>query len=150
MNAARVHFEPEKVCEYFLGILQRPHPSATQRNVTANEDPVRQYVAEEARKIPGVEVVFYRPGAVKPGERVIVLRRPGTTWFGTLISSDGIHPTGSGAGFSTTSDPYTPGGDPTTYRTGDAASNVGYLLRTWLTVQKLKEVKQYVIDGATP
>jgi len=81
----------------------------------------------------------------------IVLRRPGTTWFGTLISaSDGIHPTGSGNGFSPTSDPYTPGGDPAANRTGDAALNVGYLLRSWLTVQKLKEVKQYVIDGATP
>jgi hypothetical protein len=80
----------------------------------------------------------------------ILLRRPGTTWFGTLISSDGVHPTGSGAGFSPGSNPYTPGGDPATHRTGDAPSNVGYLLRSWLTIQKLKEVKQYVIDGIDP
>jgi hypothetical protein len=80
----------------------------------------------------------------------ILLRRPGTTWFGTLISSDGVHPTGSGGGFSSSSNPYAPGGDPGTHTTGEAASNVGYLLRSWLTIQKLKEVKQHVIDGATP
>ena len=34
--------------------------------------------------------------------------------------------------------------------TGDALSNVGYLLRSWLTVQKLKEVKAFVVDGVNP
>jgi dipeptidase D len=77
MAAAPVQFEPKTVCEYFMGILQRPHPSATQRDVTANEDPVRRYVVEQARNIPGVEVAFYKPDAKKPGDRVIVLRRPG-------------------------------------------------------------------------
>lgn len=77
----------------------------------------------------------------------IVLRRPGTTWLGTLISSDGVHPTWEGAGFAPDSDPYLPGGDPATHLTGEAAANVGYLLRSWLVVQKLKEVKQYVIDA---
>jgi hypothetical protein len=80
----------------------------------------------------------------------ILLRRPGNAWFGTLISGDGLHPTASGGGFTTLSDPYLPGGDAATSTTGDAASNVGYLLRSWLTVQKLKEVKQYVIDGVVP
>ncbi len=80
----------------------------------------------------------------------IVLRRPGTTWMGTLISTDGVHPTASGAGFTITSDPYASGGDPATHTTGAALANVGYLLRSWLTVQKLKEVKRYVIDGINP
>jgi hypothetical protein len=77
----------------------------------------------------------------------IVLRRPDTTWIGTLVATGSVEPTASAAGFSATSDPYLPGGDPATGTTGDAASNVGYLLRSWLTVQKLKEVKRYVIDG---
>ena len=77
----------------------------------------------------------------------IVLRRPGTTWLGTLISTDGVHPTHEGAGFGPDSDPYLPGGDPATHLTGEAAANVGYLLRSWLVVQKLKEVKQHVVDA---
>jgi len=80
----------------------------------------------------------------------ILLRRPGTTWINTLISNDGVHPTGSGGGYSSDSNPYQPGGDPATHTTGDALLNVGYLVRSWLTVQKLKEVKQYVIDGINP
>ena len=77
----------------------------------------------------------------------ILLRRPGTSWMGTLISSDGVHPTAEGGGFSAGSDPYLPGGDPSSHMTGEAAANVGYLLRTWLVVQKLKEMKQHVIDA---
>jgi hypothetical protein len=80
----------------------------------------------------------------------ILLRQPGTAWVNTLISSDGVHPTGSGAGYGVSSDPYTPGGDPWTQTTGDAAANVGYLLRSWLTVQKLKEVKLHIVDGIDP
>ena len=72
----------------------------------------------------------------------VLLRRPGTTWFGTLISTDGVHPTGDNGGYTVNSNPYLPGGDPATQTTGDALLNVGYLLRTWLTVQKLAEVKQ--------
>jgi len=29
-------------------------------------------------------------------------------------------------------------------------ADVGYLLRGWLVVQKLLEVKQYVVDGINP
>ena len=67
-----------------------------------------------------------------------------------MISTDGVHPTASGAGYTTTSNPYVAGGDPATHTTGAALDNVGYLLRSWLTVQKLKEVKRYVIDGIDP
>jgi hypothetical protein len=76
----------------------------------------------------------------------ILARRPGTSWQGTLISSDGIHPNATGSA----NDPYTPGGDPSVHRTGDNAMNDGYLLRSWLTIQKLKEVKSYVADGNDP
>lgn len=76
----------------------------------------------------------------------VILRRPGGSWYTTLISPDGVHPTAVAPGFDSASDPYLPGGDPAVHTTGDAALNVGYLLRSWLTVQKLKEVKSEVID----
>ena len=68
----------------------------------------------------------------------ITRRRAGTTWQNTLIGSDGVHPTASGGGYTTTSSPYT--------SSGAALSNVGYLLRCWLTVQKIAEVKTKVLD----
>lgn len=76
----------------------------------------------------------------------ILARRPGLTWQDTLISGDGIHPTGGAAA----ADPYTPGGNPATHQTGTNATNDGYLLRGWLSAQKLKEVKLYVADGVNP
>jgi hypothetical protein len=80
----------------------------------------------------------------------ILLRGPGTTWLGTLIATDGLHPTATGAGFSSDSNPYSSGGDSATHTTGAALDNVGYLLRSWITIQKLKEVKRHVIDGVNP
>lgn len=80
----------------------------------------------------------------------ILARRPGTSWNGTLLNLDDVHPTASGAGYSSSSDPYTPGGNPASHTTGDACLNAGYLLRSWLAVQKLKEVKLYVADGVDP
>jgi hypothetical protein len=38
------------------------------------------------------------------------------------------------------------GGDPSHHLTGPAADHVGYLLRSWLTVQKMKEVR-YAISA---
>ena len=73
----------------------------------------------------------------------ILSRRSGTTWQNTLIGSDGIHPTS----VNSAGDPYTPGGNPATHTTGTNCLNDGYLLRGWLTMQKLKEVKSFVIDG---
>ncbi len=80
----------------------------------------------------------------------LLLRRPGNAWMNTLISSDGVHPSASSGGYAADSDPYRPGGDPVTRTTGDALLNVGYLLRSWVTVQKLQEMKLYVIDGVDP
>jgi MYXO-CTERM domain-containing protein len=76
----------------------------------------------------------------------ILARRPGTTWQGTLIGADGIHPTNAAPA----ANPYTPGGDPAAHRTGDNAANDGQLLRGWLTIQKLKEVKIAIVDAPAP
>jgi hypothetical protein len=85
----------------------------------------------------------------------ILLRRPNGTWENTLISSDGVHPSGkvdvtqpSGTviTYVASSDPYADGGDVLTHTTGEAALYSGQLLRTWLTVQKMKEIKQKAID----
>jgi MYXO-CTERM domain-containing protein len=76
----------------------------------------------------------------------ILDRRPGDTWKNTLISGDGVHPTS----VNSAADPYTPGGNPAAHQTGTNATNDGYLLRGWLTVQKLKEVRSYVADGVDP
>ena len=49
-----------------------------------------------------------------------------------------------------TSDPYANGGDPATHTTGLALTYNGYGLKGWLGVQKMKEIKQLVIDGVSP
>ena len=80
----------------------------------------------------------------------ILLRRPNGTWEKTLIGNesgtDGVHPTGGVNGYFASSDPYADGGDALTHTTGEAALNSGQLLRTWLTVQKMKEIKQKAVD----
>lgn len=78
MNQSDTFFLPESVYNHFIAITQRPHPSANQKDVTGNEDPVREYVISQAQAIPNVKVVFYDKSATLPGERVIVLRRPGS------------------------------------------------------------------------
>jgi lysophospholipase L1-like esterase len=80
----------------------------------------------------------------------ILARAPGTSWQNTLIGSDGTHPTAYGAAYNSASNPYTPGGDPATQTTGDACLNVGYLLRSWLTIQMLGEIDRYVVNGNPP
>jgi hypothetical protein len=82
-------------------------------------------------------------------EAEILARRP-TDWNGTLMGQDNVHPTATQGGYTSRADPYDPGGDATTHTTGEAADNSGYLLRTWLSIQKLKEVKSYIVDGVEP
>jgi lysophospholipase L1-like esterase len=85
-----------------------------------------------------------------------ILSRQPVNWDPALINNvDNIHPTASGTGpsgtaYTSSSDPYAGGGNPATNATGEACTVVGYLLRSWLTIQKLKEVKSYVVDGANP
>ena len=65
----------------------------------------------------------------------IVKRRP-SDWLGTLISDDGVHPTGDHGGAS-------PGSEPTE----ENLKNSGYLLRGVLSVRKIAEVKAKVLEG---
>ncbi|HYE04043.1 MAG TPA: SGNH/GDSL hydrolase family protein [Planctomycetota bacterium] len=74
-------------------------------------------------------------------------RRP-NDWNGTLLGLGDVHPSAADGTYGSASDPYADGGDPATHTTGQAAANVGYLLRSWLTVQKLKEVKAALDGGA--
>ncbi|KPK84680.1 MAG: hypothetical protein AMJ81_05000 [Phycisphaerae bacterium SM23_33] len=77
-----------------------------------------------ARKIPIIDLY---------GE--MVSRQPDGKWQGTLVGPDGVHLTHGLAD-----------GPPTQ----ENLKNCGYLLRCWLTVQKLKEVKEKVVDKAGP
>jgi hypothetical protein len=80
-----------------------------------------------------------------------ILARQPVNWSGTLINSGDVHPTGSGTAngvaYDLSSSIYADGGDPNTHKTGAAATCVGYLLRSWLTAQKLKEVRSFVVQG---
>jgi lysophospholipase L1-like esterase len=66
----------------------------------------------------------------------ILARRPGDTWNGTLLGKDDPHPTATRAGVTPESEP-----KPENLRES------GYLLRGWLSVQKLAQVKERVIDA---
>jgi len=65
------YFGPKAVYDHFMAITRLSHPSG-------NENLVRNYVVECAGKIDNVQTTFYEPEAKAPGERVIVLRRPGS------------------------------------------------------------------------
>ncbi|OHA89224.1 MAG: hypothetical protein A3C70_00020 [Candidatus Zambryskibacteria bacterium RIFCSPHIGHO2_02_FULL_43_14] len=77
----------------------------------------------------------------------MLARRPFSEWGGTFLSGDGVHYAVNAGGFGGGSDPYQYGGDPSTHTTGEALRNNGYVLRGWLAVQKMKEIKQLVIDS---
>jgi hypothetical protein len=97
-----------------------PHPGrfelAQSYNVAIRE------LAEE-RKLPLIDF-----------EREILTRRP-DDWNGTLLNRDDVHPTAAVGEVKPTSEP-----TPENLRTS------GYLLRGWLSVRKLAEVKRRVID----
>ena len=65
-----------------------------------------------------------------------VLTRQPTTWDGTLISSDGIHPSYNGA---TAQD----------FAASSLNTN-GYLLRNWATLHALWDVQQYILQYDPP
>ncbi len=68
-------------------------------------------------------------------EAAILERRP-TDWNGTLLGKNDVHPTASQGGTTASSAP-----------TAANLKNSGYLLRGWLTVRKLAEVKKTVFDA---
>jgi hypothetical protein len=70
-----------------------------------------------------------------------------SSWDGRFLS-DGVHYTNGGGGYTSTSSPYMDGGDADTHTTGAALTYNGYGLKGWLGVQKMKEIKALVIDGA--
>lgn len=73
------YFGPKAVYDHFMAITKLSHPSRDEEHPeNGDEDPVRNYVAECAGKIDNVQTTFYEPEAKAPGERVIVLRRPGS------------------------------------------------------------------------
>lgn len=112
-----------------------PHYAATALAESYN-DSIRAFA--QSRGLPLIDF-----------EAEVLARRP-TDWNGTLMNSNDVHPSASGGGYTSSSNPYSPGGDVATDTTGDACTYVGYLLRSWLTVQKLKEVRLYVVDGVDP
>jgi hypothetical protein len=67
-------------------------------------------------------------------EQEILKRRP-DDWNGTLLGKNDVHPTASVHGTKPTSPP-----------TAENLRNSGYLLRGWLSVKKIAEVKQTVLD----
>jgi hypothetical protein len=67
-------------------------------------------------------------------EKEILVRRP-TDWNGTLLGKNDVHPTAEFGGTKPASEP-----------TAENLKNSGYLLRGWLSVRKLGEVKARVFD----
>ena len=68
-------------------------------------------------------------------EMEILTRRP-RDWDGTLLEKDDVHPTAARAG-----------ADPASAPTAENLRNSGYLLRGWLSVKKVAEVKRAVFDA---
>jgi CubicO group peptidase (beta-lactamase class C family)/lysophospholipase L1-like esterase len=68
-------------------------------------------------------------------EREILARRP-DDWDGTLLARGDVHPTADRAGTTPASAP-----------TAENLRNSGYLLRGWLSVKKIAEVKRAVFDA---
>jgi lysophospholipase L1-like esterase len=68
-------------------------------------------------------------------EREIFERRP-KDWNGTLLGKDDVHPTAGSGDLTAASAP-----------TAENLRNSGYLLRGWLTVQKVAEVHRRVLGG---
>ncbi len=68
-------------------------------------------------------------------EKEILTRRP-EDWNGTLLGKNDVHPTAGVKGTMANSAP-----------TAENLRNSGYLLRGWLSVRKIAEVKRTVLDG---
>ncbi len=98
-----------------------PHPGRTDLAKSYNEE-IRRICGE--KRIPMIDY-----GAE------ILKRRP-DDWNGTLLGKNDVHPTASQGGASAGSEP-----------TEENLRNSGYLLRGWLSVRKIAEVKRWVLDG---
>lgn len=98
-----------------------PHPG--QKRLAADYNQALRELARE-RSLPLIDY-----------EREILRRRP-DDWNGTLLSTNDVHPS--------------VGNDPINAASAPTDENLrasGYLLRGWLSVQKIAEVKRTVLDG---
>ena len=92
----------------------------------------------QAKKLPLIDL-----------NKEMLARLPFAQWPGRFLS-DGVHYTRGTTPYPATGDPYANGGDPATHTTGLALTYNGYGLKGWLGVQKMKEIKQLVVDGVSP
>jgi lysophospholipase L1-like esterase len=97
-----------------------PHPKQLGKSKAFNE------ALREIAKHRGLPLIDF--------EREILRRRP-DDWNGTLLGKDDVHPTAEHAGVNAASAP-----------TADNLRNCGCLLRGWLSVEKIAQVKRTVID----
>lgn len=98
-----------------------PHPGEPERARKYNEA-IRELA--EAHRLPLIDY-----------EREILLRRP-DDWNGSLLTKNDVHPTTGDDDINAASEP-----------TDDHLRRSGYLLRGWLSVRKIAEVKQRVLDA---
>jgi len=98
-----------------------PHPS--REELAKSYNAAIQEICRE-KKVPMVDY---------GGE--ILRRRPGD-WNGTLLAKNDVHPTASQGGAQAGSEP-----------SENNLKNSGYLLRGWLSVKKIGEVRQWVLGG---
>ncbi len=109
-------------------ILSTIPPRAGRLQVTAAyNDAVRRLARQ--KKLPLIDF-----------EREILMRRP-HDWHGTLIGPDGTHPSASVQ--KNADEKITPSSRPSPQNLRAS----GYLLRGWLSVKKIAEVKRTVLDG---
>ena len=99
-----------------------PHPNKNAHAAAIN-DVIRKIAKEK-----GLPLIDY--------EKEILTRRP-DDWNGTLLGKNDVHPSASFEGATGSSAP-----------TAENLKKSGYLLRGWLSVQKIAEVKAQVLDPA--
>ncbi|HVS36284.1 MAG TPA: GDSL-type esterase/lipase family protein, partial [Gemmataceae bacterium] len=98
-----------------------PHPGKLELSKAYNEE------LRKLAKDRGLPLIDY--------EQEILKRRP-DDWNGTLIGKNDVHPTAEQGGATAHSAP-----------TAENLRNCGYLLRGWLSVEKIAEVKKTVFDA---
>jgi len=99
-----------------------PHPSRTA--LAASYNAAIRKVAKEK----GLPLIDYEKE---------ILSRNADDWNGTLLGKNDVHPTSASDGATAASAP-----------TAENLKKSGYLLRGWLSVQKIAEVKEKVLDAA--
>jgi lysophospholipase L1-like esterase len=122
--------DADKAVELILGtgaipILSTipPHIGRTELSRSYNES-LRKLARE--RQLPLIDY-----------EREILTRRP-DDWNGTLLNKDDVHPTAATGGDN--------GVKASSAPTDENLKSSGYLLRGWLSVKKIGEVKRQVLD----